>query len=329
MIKPKNKYRAFGYFAMAIFYYVLFAGYLLTGGTPRGDYQKATDYYWTYISILFLLFLYQAVRGIYLYWTRLRRDTDPLPEVKSFSPRTASLITSFITIPIGLCFLILPIVELVKKTAYGGNIFGNHPLTSEPDSFWILLIFQCVIAFVPIIGGILLFIFPPKHIEAVAEIVQLKPIGNARPRMKTSTKIIIGSVITVFLSGCLVVAGIVGFLTYSIKEIESPERTEKRNKAKIAGLEFAKTTDQNGCMEKGYSLETVSDRFDLSNEAFDESCLNASRPTPNFCEGVPLLFKRDWVNEQCKKVGHDTTSCYQAFAEKIDFCRTDGKKLNP
>jgi hypothetical protein len=82
-------------------------------------------------------------------------------------------------------------------------------------------------------------------------------------------------------------------------------------------------------MEKAYLLESTSDRFDLSNEAFDESCLNASRPTPNFCEGVPRMFNREWVHEQCEKVGHDTTSCYQAFAEKIDFCRMPERKVNP
>jgi hypothetical protein len=150
-----------------------------------------------------------------------------------------------------------------------------------------------------------------------------------RHKIKIRKTLIVGvSLLLGFLIGCLAVAGIVGGLTYFFKEMDSPERTEKRKKAKADGLEFGKTTDQNGCMEKAYLLESTSDRFDLSNEAFDESCLNASRPTPNFCEGVPLLFKRDWVNEQCKKVGHDTTSCYAAFSEKIDFCRTDGKKLN-
>ncbi len=335
MIKPKNKYRAFGYFSMTIVYYVAFATHLLSGMIPRGSsdpakfYQNNSGFFWTYISIVFLLFLYQAIRGIYLYWKRLRRDIDPIPKAKSFTPRTASLITSFIIIPIGLCFLILPTVELIKKTAYGGYVFGNHPLASEPTEFWILLIFQGIIAFVPILGGTLLFIFPPKHIEAVKENKQLEPIGNARPRMKTATKIILGSVIAVFLLGCLAVAGVVGGISYLVKEVMSPERIEKRNKAKAAGFEFGKNTDQNGCMEKGFSLESPSDTFDTSNQSFIESCLNSSRPTANFCEGVPFMFNRDWVDAECKKVGHDTSPCYAAFSQKLDFCRTPDKKSNP
>ena len=325
MIKPKNKYRAFGYFGMAAFYYVAFAAFLLTGITPRGDYQKDSGYFWTYISITFLLFLYQATRGIYFYWKRLRRGTDPIPETKSFSPRTASLITSLITIPVGLCFLILPLVELIKKTAYGGNVFGNHPSASEQNAFWMLLIFQIIIAFVPVIGGVLLFIFPPQHIEAAVE--NLSAATNTRPRMKTMTKVIIGSVIIVFLLGFLTIAGIVGGVAYLIKEVEKPERVEKRNKAKAAGLEFAKTADQNGCMEKSFSFEDSSDTFDLSSGEFTQNCLTASRPSANFCEGVPFLFKREWVQEQCEKAGHETSPCYEAFSQKIDFCRISDKNF--
>src|SRR6478735_12192028 len=116
----KNKYRAFGYFGMATFYYAVFAFQLLAGVIPRGSedpakyYRENTGFFWTYILILFFVFLYQAWRGIYLYWKRLRHDTDAPSGSRSFTPRTASIITSAIVIPIGLCFLILPLVESVK-----------------------------------------------------------------------------------------------------------------------------------------------------------------------------------------------------------------------
>src|SRR5438874_9891851 len=146
MIKAKNKYRAFGYFSTAILFYVAFSFELLSGVIPRGSgdpakfYHDNSGFFWTYISIIFLIFLYQAIRGIYLYWRRLRRDTDPIPEVKSFTPRMASIITSVVAIFVGLCFLILPVVEIFLKTTYGGAVFGNHSLTGEPFQFWILLI---------------------------------------------------------------------------------------------------------------------------------------------------------------------------------------------
>src|SRR5213083_1577994 len=147
----KNKYRAFGYFGMAIFYYAAFAFQLLAGVIPRGSadpakyYRENTGFFWTYILILFFVFLYQVSRGIYLYWKRLRHDTDAPPVAKSFTPRTASIITSLVAIPVGLCFLILPLIELVKQTAYGGTVFGTHSMKSEPAMFWGLVVFQMVI----------------------------------------------------------------------------------------------------------------------------------------------------------------------------------------
>lgn len=298
-------------------------------GDPAKFYRENTSFFWTYIFIIFLLFLYQVVRGVYLYWKRLRHDTDPVPETGSFSPRIASIITSCIIIPIGLCFLILPIVELFKKTAYGGYAFGNHPMANEPGAFWSLVIVQVMIALFPIICGILLFIFPPKRVDPAAEIAQIPAQQNARPRMKTSTKVIIASLVGVLLLGCLAVAGIIGGAAYVYKKVDNPELVAKRKKATEDGMEFGKTTDQAGCMQKGFSLEVSADVFDMSNSSFIRGCLGSSSKTANFCEGVPVLFSRDWVDEECKKSGHETKACDAAFIEKLDYCRADDGKPKP
>ncbi len=331
MILPKNKYRAFAYFATGTLFYGAFAFELLTGMIPRGSgdpakfYRENMGFFWTYISIIFLVFLYQFVRGIYLYWKRLRRDTDP-PQDKGFTPRIASLITSAVTIPFGLCFLILPVVELVMKKAFGGVVFGNHPMSIDAGAFWGLLIFHLLVGFVPVLGGTMLFIFPPRHVEPAAESVPFGAVPNGKPGMKTRTKIIIGTAIAVLLLGFLGVGGIVGGAYYIFGRLDDPELVKKKEAAKHDGTEYGKTTDQNGCMEKAYALEIPKDSFDLSNDYFIKACLKSSRPTANFCDGVPLMLDRDWFKNQCSTVGHNTDACIDAFRAKRDFCRLDGDR---
>ncbi len=140
--------------------------------------------------------------------------------------------------------------------------------------------------------------------------------------MKTKTKIIIGSLLAVFL---LVGVVVVGGFAYLFYRFDDPEVRAKINKAKADGAAFGQTTDQNGCMEKGFTLAPATESFDVSNEYFVKACLHASRPTANFCDGVPLLFDRKWFDDQCDRVGHNTEQCTVAFLAKRDFCRLDSK----
>jgi hypothetical protein len=336
MLLPKNKYRAFGYFGMAIFYYAVFTMQVLTGMIPRGTgdpakyYAENTGFFWTYIAVGFLVMLYQLSRGAYLYWARLRRDTDP-PSTKGFTPRTAAVITSLVAIPLGLLLLILPIAEIVKGTAYGGYAMGNHSLTAGAPAFWSVFVFHVLVAAAPIVGGSLLFIFPPRHTEAVAAPVVALPVFNGtsalpvelKPKMKTWTKVLVGSLAGVVLLGVVAIAALVGGVYYVYQKVDNPELRKKTDAAKTAGMEFAKNTDQNGCMEKAYTLEVPADTFDMSNHYFAKSCLKASRVTPNFCDGVPVAFDREWFNKQCDVPGRPREACVVAYTAKRDFCRLD------
>jgi hypothetical protein len=142
--------------------------------------------------------------------------------------------------------------------------------------------------------------------------------------MTTRTKIIIGIVSGVLIIGLLVVGGIVGVSYYVLKRVDNPELAKKRENAKSDGADFGKTTDQNGCMEKGFTLPSPSDSFDLSNHYFVKACLRSSRPTTSFCDGVPFLLDRDWFKKQCDKFGDNNATCIEAFTAKRDFCRLDG-----
>jgi len=315
---------------MAIFYYFALCVQVLSGMIPRGSgdpakfYRENAGFFWTYISIFSLIFLYQISRGSYLYWKRLRHDTDPAPPEKSFTPKTAAVITSIVAIPLGLLLLILPVVELVKQTAYGGYALGNHPLATDAVGFWGVLIFQVLLALAPIVGAILLFIFPPRHTDPVSEFV-LEPSASApiKPGMKTLTKVLIGSVVGLLLIGVLGVGAIVGGVYYVYRKVDDPELRKKSDAAKIAGAEFAKNVDQEGCMNKAYTLDVPADTFDMSNHYFTKSCLKASRPTPGFCDGVPFTMDRDWFQKQCDVADRSHEACIAAYTAKRDFCRLD------
>lgn len=143
--------------------------------------------------------------------------------------------------------------------------------------------------------------------------------------MKTKTKIIVGSLLLVFLLILLAVAALVGGFAYLYQKAGDPVIKAKVDKAKADGTQFGKSTDQNGCMEKGFTLVPPTESFDVSNEYFVKACLHASRPTANFCDGVPLMLDRKWFDDQCEKAGRDNQQCTVTFLAKRDFCRLDSK----
>jgi len=143
--------------------------------------------------------------------------------------------------------------------------------------------------------------------------------------MKTSTKIILGSVIAGVLLGGLAFVGGIVFLS----QFSDWNDTKGMNKARAAGAEFGKTTDQLGCMEQIYSLKPPLDTFDHS-RAFAVECYRASRPVADFCKGVPpWLHDIDWSDRECKKIGRDAPLCRAAFDEKTLFCEKYDKRSSP
>jgi hypothetical protein len=142
--------------------------------------------------------------------------------------------------------------------------------------------------------------------------------------MKTSTKVILGFVAGVVVAGLVVVALLVGGFAYIHKKtMDNIEATEK---VRAAGTEFGKTTDQAGCIDKTFDLEAPFASFDYS-RMFVAECLSASRPTPNFCDGVPPpLSDLNWEEESCRRIGRDTPLCHAAYSGKMWFCEKRNKK---
>jgi hypothetical protein len=141
--------------------------------------------------------------------------------------------------------------------------------------------------------------------------------------MKTKTKVIIGAAAAVVLLIVLGAAVIIGAGAYVFSKVGSPEQVARSHKAKADGAAYGATVDQQGCMVKGYTLDKPADSFDLSGEEYVKACLKASRPTPNFCDGVPFVLDRKWFADECQKAGQDTEACITAFIAKRNFCLMD------
>lgn len=141
--------------------------------------------------------------------------------------------------------------------------------------------------------------------------------------MSKNVKIILIVVgIFVFLAAACV--GGVGLTSYFFVDRAGIEQS--RNE----GAEFGKTTDNLGCQTKALSMAEKIRLVDmneiLKTQFFFDGCLKASRPTPNFCDGVPSdsvdIFNDDKGKEaECRKLGvKDSAVCRQVMKEKLVFC---------
>jgi hypothetical protein len=143
--------------------------------------------------------------------------------------------------------------------------------------------------------------------------------------MKKRTKIILGSILAVVFFGGFVIAAVIGLLGYGFYKIGGLETVGKLQQANAEGSEYGKTTDHNGCMEKGYTLSVSATGVDLTAEEFVRGCLNTSRASTDFCDGVTSVLDREYFKVQCKKVGHETDACEESFLAKRNFCRMHEK----
>jgi hypothetical protein len=93
------------------------------------------------------------------------------------------------------------------------------------------------------------------------------------------------------------------------------------------GKDFGRSTDNQGCVDEGVSrykqepgLTSV-----LSSTLFMRACLDASRPTPGFCDAVPrqtdFIKSARWRVEQCQRINLSSDrNCQQLFTPVQQFC---------
>jgi len=143
--------------------------------------------------------------------------------------------------------------------------------------------------------------------------------------MKKGAKVALGVGCGVLVFGAIVVI-VAGY--FGLNYIES-RLDESVKKFEIEGREFGKTTDTKGCVDQGVHRSASVELLDMSGGialgAFVDACLETSRPTDNFCEGVPSFWSMrdsEWAAAECTTAGLDSkkTACVHVLKRKHEFC---------
>ncbi|HEX6126704.1 MAG TPA: hypothetical protein VFZ23_15135 [Pyrinomonadaceae bacterium] len=143
--------------------------------------------------------------------------------------------------------------------------------------------------------------------------------------MKRGTKIFLGVGCGVLLLGGIAVL-VGGYLAMNyFQKTVGEGLTKEMNE----GHEFGKSTDQAGCMteavRRSQSFGPVELGGAMGVSAFVGSCFETSRPTADFCAGVPSFWSpeaSEWSSAECRKAGADPekTACVHVFKRKHQLC---------
>jgi hypothetical protein len=124
------------------------------------------------------------------------------------------------------------------------------------------------------------------------------------------------------------VVAIAGFLIYRNKDAIVAKTKEIGTEAK----EFGEKTDNQGCVNESIARYKADPGFTkaISTSIFMRICLDNSRPTPGFCDGVPkqmeFMKAARWNIEQCRRVDLSRDSnCQNLFSTVQQFCE-EGKR---
>jgi len=99
------------------------------------------------------------------------------------------------------------------------------------------------------------------------------------------------------------------------------------------GAEYGRGTDEEGCVNEAAARHGRADGLTaiISTNLFLRSCLEASRPTPHFCETVPrrieFMKSARWHLDECKRHGlAPERQCGQLFQQVQEYCERAGRK---
>lgn len=128
----------------------------------------------------------------------------------------------------------------------------------------------------------------------------------------------------------LAVAAVVGIVYVAQKY--GPGLVEAGKQAVSEGQAYGRTTDEQGCVDEAVARHKRAEGFTdmLNSSLFIRSCLDASSPTPNFCDAVPqrLEFMKAarWQLDECKRYGLSPESqCGQLFQQVQQYCEGRGR----
>jgi len=139
--------------------------------------------------------------------------------------------------------------------------------------------------------------------------------------MTTTAKVLIVLGVCVFVGVLAVVgAGVYWWTHHSRELIQAGENAMKQGSA------FGKNTDNQGCLDEALSRYKQNKGLGggISTGLFLTSCLNDSRPTPNFCDDVPrpteFIKAAQWQLRKCAEAGIPDQYCRQLYGQVQQYC---------
>ena len=140
--------------------------------------------------------------------------------------------------------------------------------------------------------------------------------------MPQTKSIVIGCIALVLMAGVLVACGVGGIFFLGLMGVAE--------KAEQQGMEFGKSTDQQGCQDEALRhLRAAIKSHDLIKRrevsVFTNGCFQSCKPTFGYCTNVPkqdpLFGDVEWSKSQCAKQGFgDDDACPDVFTEVSDAC---------
>ncbi len=142
--------------------------------------------------------------------------------------------------------------------------------------------------------------------------------------------------ILLVLGGLLLVLVVVTVVTgFFVVSRYGPGLVEAGKQTFTEGVEYGQRTDNEGCLNEAAARHARVEGFTdmVRNGVFMQACLEASRPTPGFCDGVPrqteLMKSVGWQHQQCKRFGlKPEQQCGQLFQGVQRFCETRARPGN-
>ena len=123
----------------------------------------------------------------------------------------------------------------------------------------------------------------------------------------------------------------VGVIVY-VAQKYGPQLVEAGKHSLDEGQAYGRKTDEQGCVDESVARHKRAEGFTdiLNTNLFMRSCLEASRPTPNFCDAVPqrieFMKAARWQLDECKRYGLSPESqCGQLFQQVQQYCEQRGR----
>ncbi len=107
------------------------------------------------------------------------------------------------------------------------------------------------------------------------------------------------------------------------------EMGEGVKRSQSEGENFGKGSDNAACLKEALERNKQNNSITkiVSINVFLATCLKESKPTPGFCEGVPLRSDKQetksWAAQKCREAGQSGITCEAMFQVVQSYCEND------